>query len=118
MGNRYVVPRKLTGIVPEIWRRRAELPFGNANVARDPSQHEVLMQQSGACRTVHICPRRQRGILGQGLGYVVISAVDVVVFLWRWRRGVSDMTKTTVGLGTNRDRWTRGVHLSGRCIAS
>lgn len=29
MGKRYVVPRKLTGMVPAIWRRRAEVPLGN-----------------------------------------------------------------------------------------
>lgn len=45
MGKRYVVPRKLTGIVPEIWRRRAEVPLGNASIASDPSQREVPMQR-------------------------------------------------------------------------
>lgn len=58
MGKRYVVPRKLTGIVPEIWRRRAELPLGKAGVA-SPSQQEFLVHQAGVCRTVHVCPRRE-----------------------------------------------------------
>lgn len=45
MGKRYVVPRKLTGIVPEMWRRRAEVPLGNAIVASKLSQHRLWMQR-------------------------------------------------------------------------
>lgn len=60
MGNRYVVPRKLTGIVPEIWRRRAEVPLGNANIAMDPSQREALMQRSGAPYCAHLSWARVR----------------------------------------------------------
>lgn len=66
-------------------------------------------------RTVDIGPRRQRRVLGQRLGNVVVGPVDVVVFL----RGRRERGSQSVGAARlERIGESGSAHLSGRCTAS
>lgn len=61
-------------------------------------------------RTVNISPRRQGGILRQGLGYIVVGSIDIVIFLGGGGEGSASWLGSMTSPG--------GAHLSGRCRAN
>src|SRR5687768_13265693 len=117
MGNRYVLPRKLTGRVPVRWTRRALEPLGNAVAVRFRSfttyvtPRRILCRLNfGAMRTVYIGSRREGGISRERLGNVVVCSVHIVIFLRQ-----HSQYEFPQSLGSCRDVYSR---LSGRYRAS
>jgi hypothetical protein len=69
-----------------------------------------LKERDQKLRTVDISPRRQRRILRQGLGYIVVGSIDIVIFLGGGGEGSASWLRSMTSPG--------GAHLSGRCRAS
>lgn len=80
LSRGHVDERRLSWVCVRNPYRDGETVCGAAKVDRYCAG-DVEEEGRGAIgECVHICPRRQRWILGQGLGDVVVCAVDIVVF--------------------------------------
>lgn len=81
MGNLYVLPRKLTGMVPERWSRRALAPLEKAEQGQLCILCVVFKSHEEKGHTVDICAWCEGGISRECMGDVVIGAIHVMVFL-------------------------------------
>lgn len=75
------MPRKTTGSVPERWTRRADAPLGKAVIGAHRSDNGRDSGIDEGQRTVDIGSWRERWVVGEHLGYIVVCAVDIVIFL-------------------------------------